>query len=88
MLTIQLIYLIDQFKRIGWIRSVPVHLTNFVIFVGEGMLVILLLSLLQKPLLVFFAFLDHQTDFWVLMVPTMILGQLCCERLFARLEQG
>jgi hypothetical protein len=87
MLTIQLIYLIDPFKRLGWIKSVTVHMANFLILFTEGVLVIGLISLLNNQSL-FFAFLAHQTAFWLLMVPIMILGQLCCERLFSKLEQG
>jgi len=35
----------------------------------------------------FFSFAAHQTDFWIVTVPMLIVGQLWCERRFSRLEQ-
>jgi len=59
--------------------------TAVALFGGLVMIVVFLLVFSGLPL--FYAFAAHQTVFWLLTVPALILGQFCCERLFARLEQ-
>ncbi len=87
----------DDFWQL-WIYIVSAILIPILIFIVHPIkysltklvalaMLIALLGFLASVNAIFVCFVAHQFVFWVLTIPALILGQIWCERRFARLEQ-
>jgi hypothetical protein len=86
---VQFFYLIgalDALKKKGWLQGPAIFARYSLIVLAKLILGVAGLCLMGNTHL-FVAYTANQTAFWIFAVPLVILGQLCCECLFSRLEQ-